>query len=90
MQSIHLIKRILSFLGNKFYRFDTRSISVVPGYPKKLMGDFIICPVKGKAGQISGDGMSRNQAGSGGIRLESERLVFIFLVFVTVNIVLLS
>eukprot|EP00795_Rhopilema_esculentum_P007741 gene7741-13574_t len=78
---------IYFFKGEKFYRFDTRRISLVPGYPKKLMGDFIICPVKGKAGQISGVGMSRDQAGSGGIRLESERLVFIFLAFVTINIV---
>ena len=46
-------KLFLLFLGEKFYRFDSRHIKVVRNYPKRIRNEFAICKVPSKSSKLS-------------------------------------
>ena len=41
------------FLGEKFYRFDSRRIEVVRNYPKKIRNEFAVCKAPSRSSKLS-------------------------------------
>ena len=74
----------LGFSGDQFYRFDTRRIQAVKGYPKKIQGDFVVCSAEGRAaGMSAGVTVDSNIKGSsdGFSKATSEKTSLYFTLF---------